>query len=280
MTSNQPTNRRPTPQRPSNTTPSTSSAGPNAMVVGLGIAALAGGLALLLLLIRGGGQTGVDDYTCGAPRVVGVDLSSQNRSDRHAALAADVIAGHTFAAAVCEEALTVVGVADGTPVLLELGDVVPELVGPNARARAQVARAHQSEIHDAASEAVLDAFATYPDVASTSIPALYDAVAAHADAGARVVLITTGVHDADDLTLNRPLAEGEGTSMAEAMTWPSLPDDATVTVIGVGQMDAEVPAPGELWPREVKAFNDAACAATGALECNIFQAAGIEQAQL
>lgn len=250
----------------------------NAAIAAAVVAALTG-IAGAFLLLGGGGDDDAE-YTCGGNRLIALDLSSQNRGEQQVQLATDVIAGHAFGAAVCDEHLTIVGVAAATPVRIDVEDALPELVGPNARARAQVARQHLEAIQSAAADAVSGVFEQFPEVATTSVPALYDAVAAHAEPGDRIVLVTTGVHDESALTLNRPLAEGEGKDIAKSMSWPTLPNDATVSVLGVGQMDTDVPAPGVLWPREVVAFNEAACAATTARQCDVLQVASSSEAQL
>lgn len=233
-----------------------------------GAAGLAGLVAFVLL--AGGGSHGQAAYTCGSDRTIISDLSSANRSDAAVEVATEVIAAHTIAAKICGEALTVVGVAAGTQVLVSPADPIGELRGPNSRARARDVEGLDSAVTESIAAALDGVYSAYPDVAVTSIPALYQAAADHSAAGSRVVILTTGVNDESDVTLNRPLEPGEGARLADTMTWPTLAPETTIVVIGIAQMDEGLPAPGAMWPGEVKAFNDTACAATGAT-CATYQ---------
>lgn len=244
--------------------------------------ALASTAAVALVLMGGSSNNEVVEYACQGPRVVVLDLSSQNRSDASIGMATDVVAGHILGAAICKESVTVVGVAGGGQVLID-PDVpfLKNLRGPNERARANVVSDRLREIREAVATELDTLYESYDAVDVTSVPALFQAatVQAQTDGMTRVVILTTGVHDEPGVTLNRPLEPGEGEALASKLPWPTFRDGARVTIIGLAQMDGELPAPGNLWPSEVVAFNLTACQTTGAT-CEAFQVAPLDKALL
>jgi hypothetical protein len=222
-------------------------------------------------------------YTCGGERVVALDLSSQNRSDQAVGTAVDLITFHTLAAAICDEPLAVVGVAGGRQELIAPHiDFLVDLRRPNPRARANAVKGRIEEARSIVAEELKAVYAAYPDVATTSIPAVFEAAGDQLDGedDARVLVLSTGVHIDGDLSLNRPLEEGEGKALADQLAWPVLGSKVSMVVVGISQMDGEVPVPGDLWPREVMAFTRQACTLAKAGSCSAYQVAPSEKALL
>lgn len=258
----------------SNSKPNTNKIGRN-LAIGVCVGAV---LVVLVAFVLSVGTPNRDaSFTCGSDRTVIVGLASANRSPTAVQANIDIITAHTLAAKICDEELRIVGVAGGTQVLVNPVDPIGDLDGPNSRARAGKVASAETAVFEAVASALDDIYAAYPDVATTSLPALYQAAADHSAETGRVVLLTTGVHDEADLSLNRPLESGEGSRLADTITWPILAPDATVVIIGIAQMDEATPVPGGLWPAEVKAFNEVACDATGAT-CTMYQVAETTEA--
>lgn len=216
--------------------------------------------------------------SCGGNRVVVVDLASSNRAPASMGFVTDVVSSELLGAAVCDEKLTVVGVAEGGRALIVSSDDVAGLgiKGPNKRARADNARPHQKEVSVLVGRRLARALEEFSTVRTTSVTALYAAAAEQAAGATRVVVLTPGVHQDGPIDLNRPLAPGEGASAASGIRVPKLPPGATVRVAGVGQVDVAQPAPGSTWTRELVSFNETVCEATSA-SCQIFTVASVSQ---
>lgn len=252
----------------------------NLLIATASVAVLA---AAALVFTFGPGRREEIPHTCRGQRIVTLDLSSQNRSDTAVRSAVDVVSMHTLAAAICKEPLTVVGVAGGRQEMIAPQiTFLDDLRGPNPRARANALSGRVEVVRHIVGKKLTGVYAAYPTVASTSIPALFEAAKAQLDGNqeARIVLLTTGVNIDQKLSLNRPLQEGEGRTLARELVLPTLGPRASVVVIGVTQMDGEVPVPGDLWPREVMDFTQEACTLTQAASCRVYQVTSTDKALL
>lgn len=217
--------------------------------------------------------------SCGNPRVVVFDGSSQNRGPDSVASAEELLTAQLLGAAVCHDPLMAISVVGGSEQkLFDAGSPVASeiAVGPNERARAKTARKLQGEARTFVNGALAGVLEEDGGASVTSVSALYGAAAQHAAPSSRVLLLTTGVEIDGDVDLNRPLAKGEGRSFAAGVEVPTLPEHSTVTVVGLGRMDSHVPEPGAAWPAEVREFNEALCEASGA-SCTLFSVATVAE---
>ncbi len=206
--------------------------------------------------------------------------SSSEQSPELATFAHDVAGAFVSEALACGADFSVHGVAGGgTEIALEASDFAAMRFErlPNVRARANRVRTRSEDIRAIVDAGMDEARARLGDASNSSLPALWNVVGERARPGARVVMVTDGVHVDDRVDLNRPLEEGEGSAAAEHLPVISLPPDLRVTISGIAQVDAPLPAPGATWPREVAAFNTVHCERLAA-HCRVFTSATVSEA--
>ncbi|MFA9431998.1 hypothetical protein [Egicoccus sp. AB-alg2] len=148
---------------------------------------------------------------------------------------------------------------------------------PNERARQHRIQNRADELRTIVDTRLNDARQALVGTDTSSVVRLYDVAAERTRPGSRVVLITDGVHTADEVDLNRVLEPDEGPQLAGQLPAPSLPVDVEVTISGLTQVDATTDVPGDTWTREVVAFNDTFCRRV-ATTCTTYTAATVQEA--
>lgn len=210
-----------------------------------------------------------------ANRVVIVALSSSERSPRMAQNALEVVAQVGVSSAVCGRSGQAFAVAGGGEVFSLLsGDDVARFApaGPNRAVRlSRLGTDTEAKVHDLVSGRLRAAYTAGAPLAS-SIAALYQVAAEHADPDTDIILITDGVNSDSQVNLNRPLQSGDGSRLANKISIPAIGNRLT-TVIGIAQVDSATPPPGPSWPTEVRAFNERLCERSGAHACRLFSVA-------
>lgn len=227
--------------------------------------------AVMLSSCSGLGEgAAVADADC-AERVVVVATSSSERSEAMRRRAVGVAAAAIESAMVCDTPVTAMAVSGGGRALLlveegQLASWAPP--GGNARLRARrLDESTKDEILKHIAGALDSAYETV-DATPSSIPALYRVAGDHASSATHLVVVTDGVHSADGVDLNRPLAMGEGARLADDLNVAQI-GNASTTIVGVAQVDAGLDPPGAQWVDEVRAFNEAICVASDAETCRV-----------
>ena len=215
-----------------------------------------------------------------ASRVIVLDTSSGNRSPLLSQFALQAIEGASYSAIVCGNPLSTNGVAGGgqeTPIITtdDLAGLTP--VGPTPQVRASRFGESQRKRVDRLVVARLDSAYRTGDPAITSVPALYESASQQASPGDDILIITDGVNQDSQVNLNQPLAKGEGDQLAKEVQVGSL-RGASVTLVGIAQLDSSTPPPSAVWPAEVLAFNTSVCHESRAMSCRLFGAASVSQA--
>lgn len=229
-------------------------------------------LTVVLFVLSGAKKESISEASC-APRVIGLDPSASVSAETWT-LAQQTIVSAAVAAVVCGTPLTAIAAVPGQSVQIISNDDLTgyEVVGPNERVR----RLRFSGDDVASIEALVDdrlrkALASLPADRS-DISALLDAAADRADGSTEVIVITDGVHDDDQVSLDRPLALGDGADLAASVHVPSLAA-SSLTFAGVGQVTSESLPPSNVWNSEVREFVRAVCGATDAARCRVLGAA-------
>jgi len=197
-----------------------------------------------------------------APRLVEVDLSSLARSPELANFADQLIMASAESSIVCDSTpLSVVGVAGGGDYRMildsaDLASLTP--LGPNPTIRsARFSANDRSELSRLVSHDLLAAYRATTSDTTSSVEAFY-VLAAQEPSPTHIIAVTPGV-DVGPVNLNRPLAAGDGVRAASSVSVPRLPKGDTFTEVGIGQVDATVPAPSTTWIDEIENFNHALC---------------------
>ena len=241
--------------------------------------AMLGGVAAVAIGIRGPETSRESQLIKCVARVIVVDTSSSDRSPALSNLADRVITTAAQSAAVCNDPLSVYGVAGGgsesTIITMDdLSGFAP--IGPTAQIRSlRFTSAQRSALGILISTRLRAAYDTgTPSL--TSVPALYWVASQYLTQGGQVLMITDGVNEDTQLNLNTPLAVGAGAELARSITVHSL-RGATVTIVGLAQVDASAAPPSAVWPSEIRNFNAALCNASGAAMCRLFGLASISE---
>lgn len=220
------------------------------------------------------------DVAC-ADRVVVAGLSSSERTPAMRQRVITIAAHAAIGAAVCDTDLAVYGVAGSAQIfqLLANDDVAPFVpTGPNADVRRSRLDGDAEPTFTRIATRRLDAaYRDAPDASVSSVATLYSTAAEHASSDTHVVIVTDGVNHDDVVDLDRPLNAGEGKQLATTLDIPRISNPQT-TVVGLGQVDADHPAPGNSWSTEVRAFNRKVCALSDATRCRLFSVASTGEA--
>jgi len=211
--------------------------------------------------------------------VIVVDTSSSDRSPALSNLADRVINAAAQSAVVCNDSLSVYGVAGGgaeSTIITtdDLGVFAP--IGPTEQIRSLRFSSAQRSALDSLISARLQAAYDTGNPSLTSVPALYWAASEYLTRGVQVLLITDGVNEDAQLNLNKTLAVGAGATLARSITVSSL-RGATVTIVGLAQVDANTAPPSSVWPNEIRNFNADLCRTSRATLCRLFGLASISQ---
>lgn len=193
-------------------------------------------------------------------RVAVIDGSSSRHSEAAAALEAQLLKDAAVSSMVCGTSLVALAVNGGgtAEVVLTAADL-PVIEGGSADLRrGRLTAGHIAAVEIAVHDAVLRAHAQ--NSTTTSVAAFFNAAADVATPEAEVIIITDGVNSDDVADLNRPLLNGEGVELAALMN-PRQLDAERVVMVGIGQVAQSSPPPGARWSEEVRAFNEAVCAA-------------------
>ena len=247
-------------------------------IFGAALATL-GGVAAVAIGIRGPGAPLEGPTVSCASRVIVIDTSSSDRSPVLSNLADRVINAAAQSAMVCNDSLSVYGVAGGGAEATiittdDLGGFAP--IGPTEQIRSLRFNSAQRSALDSLISARLRAAYDTGNPSLTSVPALYWVASEYLTRGAQVLLITDGVNEDAQLNLNKALAVGAGATLARSITVSSLPG-ATVTIVGLAQVDANTAAPSAVWPNEIRNFNAVLCRTSRATLCRLFGLASISQ---
>ena len=242
-------------------------------------AAVLGGLAFVAIAVRGlAGQFSAPINVC-ANRVIIVDTSSSDRSPVLSNFADRAVDAAARSAIVCNYSLSVIAVAGGgseSSIISndDLASLTP--IGPTVQLRdLRFNTAKQTALAKLVASRLRVAYhAGDPKV--TSIAALYAAASEHLADSTQVLLITDGVNDDSQVNLNRPLASGAGSELARALSVSQLPN-ATITIVGLAQVDASSAPPSPLWPSEIQNFNAVLCHESRARLCRLYAVASVSE---
>ena len=243
------------------------------------VLALLGGVAAVAIGIPGPETSNEDPFISCASRVIVIDTSSSDRSPVLSNLAKRVITAAAKSAVVCNDSLSVYGVAGGgaESTIVTTDDLTRFTpIGPTAQIRSLRFKSAQRSALNSLISARLRAAYDTSDPNVTSVPALYWAASEYLTRGVQILLITDGVNDDAHLNLNKPLAVGAGAMLAQSVTVSSL-RGATVTIVGLAQVDANAAPPSAVWPSQIRNFNAVLCHASGATLCRLFALASITQ---
>ena len=247
-------------------------------ILGATLAVLGGGAAVAVAL-RGPGTLREGPAVSCASRVIVVDTSSSDRSPVLSNLADRVINAAAQSAVVCSDSLSVYGVSGGgaeSTIITtdDLSGFAP--IGPTAQIRSLRLNSAQRSALDGLISARLRAAYDTGDPGVTSIAALYLAASEHLVDPTQVLLITDGVNDDSQVNLNRPLASGAGSELARNLPVSQLPN-ATVTIVGLAQVDESSAPPSPLWPTEIQNFNAVLCHESRARLCRLYAVASVSE---
>lgn len=245
-----------------------------------GIAVGLSAAGLIALAARGPSSSIVGAIPSCAPRVIVVDGSSSDRSNHLSELAYQLIDSAATSAALCATPFTAIAVTGGgteTPIITsdDVSTLTP--IGPTLQIRRLRFGAQQRAAVDRLVRNHLRAAYRVGNPKLTSIAALYDAASQHVASGTRVVFVTDGVNNDAQVNLNRPLGVGQGASLAGAIQVAPL-RGASVTLVGIAQVDSSSSPPSPTWAEEIQAFSDAVCHDSQAMKCRIFDTASVTQA--
>ena len=251
---------------------------PMGRIFGVTLAVL-GGVATVAIALRGPGTMQEGPTVSCASRVIVVETSSSDRSPALSNFADRVINAAAQSAVVCNDSLSAYGVAGGgaeSPIITtdDLGGFTP--IGPTAQIRSlRFDSTHRSALDRLVSTRLRAAYDA-GDPRVTSIAALYLVASEHLADPTQVLLITDGVNDDSQVNLNRPLASGAGSELARALSVSQLPN-ATVTIVGLAQVDASSAPPSPLWSSEIQNFNAVLCHESRARLCRLYAVASVTE---
>lgn len=190
-------------------------------------------------------------------RLVILDTSSSARSPKVATLAQHIIDAAATSAVVCSSNLQVYAVAGGgdvTPIISSSDLESFAVVGANEIVRSSRFSQHQRALLTMDVARRLREAYVESNPRTTSVMALYNIADQISTAFSHVIIVTTGVNNDASLDLNVPLARGEGIRLARSLHIAPL-NAASLTVIGIAQVDDTVAPPSSLWPEEIYQFN-------------------------
>lgn len=241
-------------------------------------AALVVGFVLATLIASSRGRGSGPVVPC-ASRVVGIQLSSSDRTAARRELIIDTLQAVVLSAAACARPSGAYGVSGGgsvAPILTDVtaADLTP--IGPNEKVRrSRLTVEDKRQARELLTQRLDKAYQSI-DGATSSVAAIYRVVGEHAGPGTQVVLITDGVNSDDTVNLNRPLGKGEGQRLAESVEVAEIGNVKT-TIVGIAQVDSRLAVPGPSWSTEVFAFNKALCKKSKADKCRLFSTASVQE---
>jgi hypothetical protein len=231
-----------------------------------------GGLALAVFILQSAKEK--PSLVC-SNRVIVQAVSSSERSAKMIDVSREILQAAVLSSVTCGTSIEVYAVAGGGMNRLMIGsdDLAPFTPeGNKALAEQRMSNEDRLAIEALVNER-LDLAFEMPATPSSSA-ALLDMVSQRSNASTRAVVITDGVHSTSDVNLNRPLAVGEGLTLAKSLNTQPVKAQS-LTMVGIAQVDATTPPPSEVWTREVVAFNEQLCRASGVVDCRTFTAAPV-----
>ena len=265
----------------------------NTVLLALGLAVTSSGLACT----HQAGALNTDSASVDVAHcqrtIILIDASSSARSAAMQTTAADLAVRAAVKAAICATDVDVALIAPGrTYPIVATSDVAPFTpTGGNERTRARRFQADdEHQLRTMVHQRLHDGYETLTSTPS-SIAALTIAAADRSRPGDTVIVITDGVNQDRDLNLNRPLAKGEGATLAASLP-PATLEGRHMTFVGVGEMgstqtptapngapagdasaslaaDADTHETSTRWSNEIREFVAELCHQSNATTCTV-----------
>jgi hypothetical protein len=216
----------------------------------------------------------VEEFSCD-PTVLVADTSSSGLSAEARVVVADVLAAAAERSALCDAAFHAIAVRGATPQLvMSDADLEDVTTGTNVNTRKK--NLDEVLLGSAVDDSLERMYAAgAADAAVSSIPALYSAASEFGGDQVDLIIATDGVQDADGVSLNRSLSEGEGSEVAQSIDVEVI-EVGSATLFGLSLVDVQTSPPGERWVREVIDANSVLCKRATGLDCRTFAVASAE----